>query len=79
MKKQIASSHYKSANNAGELSPSQPALLSRRQVADMLGVCETTVYRMTRKGLLPALVIGKRLIRYTPEVVNALLADARIQ
>lgn len=54
------------------------SLLKRRQVAEQLGVCEHTVQRLTRKGILPALVFNPRLIRYLPEAVEALIAQAKV-
>lgn len=56
----------------------QTALLTRRQVAERLGVCPHTIQRLTRKGILPALVFNKRLIRYTREVVEAYVAQAMV-
>ena len=52
-------------------------LLSRTQVAHRLGTCTHTVQRLTRRGLLPAIVFNKRLIRYSPEVVEQFI-DAAI-
>lgn len=56
----------------------QSALLTRRQVADRLGVCSHTIQRLTRRGELPALVFNRRLIRYKPEVIESFIAQARI-
>ena len=53
-------------------------LLSRAQVATKLGVCPHTIQRLTRKGLLPALVFNKRLIRYAPEVVERYIRSAMV-
>lgn len=53
-------------------------LLSRADVAQRLGVCPHTIQRLTRRGLLPALVFNKRLIRYSPEVVEAYIKSAAI-
>ncbi len=57
----------------------QSRLLTRRQVARWLGVCETTVQRLTRKGVLPALVFNRRLIRYTEEAVETFIAQGLVQ
>jgi hypothetical protein len=51
-------------------------LLNRAQVAQRLGTCRATVQRLTRKGLLPAIVFNRRLIRYAPEVVEAYIRAA---
>jgi len=51
-------------------------LLSRAQVAQRLGTCAHTVQRLTRRGLLPAIIFNKRLIRYDPEVVERYIRAA---
>lgn len=51
-------------------------LLSRAEVADQLGVCQHTIQRLTRRGLLPAIVFNRRLIRYQPEAVEAFIQSA---
>lgn len=38
-------------------------LLTRKEVAKWLKVTETTVYRLTRRGELPAIRAGKRFTR----------------
>lgn len=53
-------------------------LLSRADVGRRLGVCTHTVQRLTRRGMLPALVFNKRLIRYRPEVVEAFINSAAV-
>lgn len=53
-------------------------LLSRAQVAARLGVCPHTIQRLTRRGLLPALVFNRRFIRYTPQVVDAYIRSAMV-
>jgi hypothetical protein len=53
-------------------------LLSRAAVAEKLGVCPHTVQRLTRRGLLPALVFNKRLIRYTAEAVGTYIKQAAV-
>lgn len=51
-------------------------LLSRGQVAERLGTCSHTIQRLTRRGLLPAIVFNRRLIRYAPETVEAYIRAA---
>lgn len=51
-------------------------LLSRAEVAQRLGVCPHTIQRLTRKGELPALVFNRRLIRYSPVVVEKFIQAA---
>ena len=52
------------------------ALLSRAQVAQRLGVCRHTVQRLTRRGILPAIIFNRRLIRYAPAAVEAYIQSA---
>jgi hypothetical protein len=49
-------------------------LLSRSQVAERLLVCRHTVARYTKLGLLPVVVINRRVLRYRPEDLDALIA-----
>ncbi|MHC4519043.1 MAG: helix-turn-helix domain-containing protein [Planctomycetota bacterium] len=42
----------------------EPLLLSPRQAAQALGVCEKTVYNLTRSGELPVVRLG-RAVRYS--------------
>ena len=51
-------------------------LLSRAEVAQRLGVCPHTIQRLTRKGILGAIVFNRRLIRYAPETVDAYIRAA---
>ena len=48
-------------------------LLTRKQVADALGLCVHTVARYTRRGLLPAVTLGPRVIRYRKQDVEKLI------
>ena len=45
-------------------------LLTRKDVAHQLDTCVHTVARYTKRGLLPAIVLGPRLIRYKPQDVE---------
>ncbi len=56
-----------------------PCLLSRREVASMLGVHTETIKRYQRKGLLPAIVFNSRLIRYERTEVDRLIQDGKIK
>jgi excisionase family DNA binding protein len=48
------------------------SLLTQRQVAAQLGVSVPTVRRLTKSGVLPAVRLGKRSVRYRPETLDAL-------
>lgn len=54
----------------------QNLLLTRDEVAKILKVCRHTIQRYTRKGLLPALHLNQRVIRYRQEDVESFLAQA---
>ena len=51
-------------------------LLSRAEVARLLGVCPHTVQRLSRRGQLPCRTFNRRLIRYHPDDVDAFLRNA---
>ena len=53
--------------------PRADKTLSRKQVAEMLGVCVQTVQRLTRRGQLLCLMLNRRLIRYETAVVEQFL------
>ena len=53
-------------------------LLSRAEVAQRLGVCPHTIQRLTRRGILPAIVFNRRLIRYSPDAVEAYIKAAAV-
>jgi excisionase family DNA binding protein len=54
-------------------------LLSRREVAQLIGVHYESVGRWERAGKLPAYKIGSKCTRYRREDVEAFLADGYIQ
>lgn len=47
--------------------------LTRDEAAEMLSVSRVTVDRYIREGLLKSVKIGPRMVRITPESVDALL------
>jgi excisionase family DNA binding protein len=46
-------------------------LLGAAEVAEVLGVRETFVYELARRGELPAVRIGERYVRFRPEALWA--------
>ena len=56
--------------------PSLPRLLRIDEVADVLGVSVQTIRLWERKGQLPALRFEGGLLRFDPEAVRRLIADA---
>ena len=46
-------------------------LYTRKQVAERLQTCTHTIARWSRLGLLPCVIINRRVIRYRPEDVEA--------
>ena len=59
-------------------SPEASRLMSRREVAALLGVHTETIKRYQRKGLLPAIVLNSRLIRYERADVEKFLQSSKI-
>ena len=53
-----------------------PRLLSARDTARALAVCEKTLWALTRDGKLPAVHIG-RAVRYDVADVRALIESAK--
>jgi excisionase family DNA binding protein len=49
-----------------------PKLLTAEEVADLLRVNRSSVYRWVERGLLPAIKVG-RTVRFNPDVVKAVL------
>lgn len=55
-----------------------PCLLTRSDVANRLQTCNHTIQRYTKRGLLPAIVINCRVIRYRPEDVEKLIQSGMV-
>lgn len=53
-------------------------LLSRKQVAGLLGVCSATVKRYQARGQLPAVVLNCRLVRYRLPDVEQMIQQGRV-
>ena len=49
-------------------------LVTRKEAAERLRVSTKTIYRLQRKGLLTALMISSRCIRYRSDEVERLIA-----
>ena len=47
-----------------------PILLSTRQAARLLGICERTLFSLTKKGEIPTVRIGRRVL-YDPRDLRA--------
>lgn len=47
----------------------EPLLLSPRQAAQALSICERTLFTLTRSGAIPCVRIG-RLVRYAPSALQ---------
>jgi predicted site-specific integrase-resolvase len=54
-------------------------LISRREIADFLGVHMITVRRWEAKGMLTPIKISERVVRYHPEDVMKLIAGKQQQ
>lgn len=60
-------------------SPADPTpWMSRKEVAELLGVCTHTVARMGRNGELKFIKLNSRFVRYRSEDVQKLIFDATI-
>lgn len=55
----------------------EPMLLSPRQAAAALNICERTLYGLTQRGELPAVRIG-RAVRYSVGDLKAWIERAKI-
>ena len=53
-------------------------LLTRRQVADLLGVCTDTVARYAKAGLLKEVRINNRMVRYPTNSIETLLSQKEV-
>lgn len=58
---------YNSKSNANQSQKSDLRLLSRKVVAEMLGLSVLTVKRYQQRGLLRPIVVNARLVRYRYE------------
>jgi excisionase family DNA binding protein len=60
------------------LTPIKVTFLTQAELAKELGVCRETVSRWTQAELIPAIRIGKKLVRYDlAEVRNHLIAQSK--
>jgi len=55
----------------------EPMLYTRRQVAAMLGLCEKSVWQLSRDGKLPVVHVTDRAIRYDAADVRAFIENAK--
>lgn len=53
------------------------ALLTRREVAELLHISESTLVRLNRSGAIPAMKVSKRAVRIDPADVDAYQASQR--
>lgn len=62
--------------NTDRPATAEPLLYTRRQVAAMLGLCEKSVWALTRSGRLPAVRIG-RAVRYSRDDILTFIEAAK--
>jgi len=55
----------------------EPLLYTRRQVAAMLGLCEKSVWSLTRAGRLPVVHVTSRAIRYSRDDILAFISASK--
>ena len=65
-------------NEAGVIRPPEKLLLTLREAADMLSVCERTLWGMTKKGEVPVIRLG-RAVRYAVDDLRAFVDRQREQ
>jgi excisionase family DNA binding protein len=58
--------------------PDIPIYISRREVAEKIGVHTETIKRATKRGELPVEKFNSRLLRYRLSDVNAWIERARV-
>jgi excisionase family DNA binding protein len=51
-------------------------LKTRKEAADRLRVSDKTIYRMQRKGLLTAVILSQRCVRYLDVEIEELVGKA---
>jgi len=56
--------------NSPETKTAPQGLLSRKQVANLFGVCKETIRRWEQQGLFKPVVINSRVLRYHVSDVN---------
>ena len=56
----------------------QRRLMTRREVAERLGVHTETIKRYQRRGRLPAVVLNSRVTRYEQAAVERLINEGRV-
>jgi len=54
-------------------------MLTRGEVAQILGVSERQVYRLEQRGCLPKVHLTKNIVRYLPKDLEKLIEDRRIE
>ena len=54
-------------------------MLTRKEVADILGVSQRQVYRFEQRGCLPKVHLTKNIVRYLPKDLEKLIEDRRIE
>ena len=68
----------KSYNQDSSIGSPNTDLMSRRQVANLFGVCTGTIKRWQHNGELKAVVLNPRLTRYERSEIERLLKEGRI-
>jgi transcriptional regulator with XRE-family HTH domain len=57
---------------SAETTAAAPLIISQRQLADYLGVCERTVRNLERQRVLPRIKLGKRTVYRLDSVLSSL-------
>ena len=59
-------------NKDADKLPNYPEILSRKEVAELLGISLVTLWTWSKKGIIPSYVIGTRIRYKKAEVLKAL-------
>jgi excisionase family DNA binding protein len=57
--------------------PGEPLLLTIRETAKALSLCEKSIWQLTRDGRLPVVRIGRKAVRYSRDDILAFIQAAR--
>jgi len=62
--------------NAMQVTTIERILLSPKEAAKSMGICERTLYALTRRGELPVIRIG-RAVRYSTDDIKAWIKKSK--
>jgi excisionase family DNA binding protein len=51
----------------------EPLLVSRNEAARLLGISQRKLFDLTRDGIVPAIRLGERGVRYSPDALRTFI------